>query len=155
MPDCIALTDKRFIFYRPKVLGRVDFEDYVWRELHDATLSEDIIGSTFTVKTAAGKKLSMGYLPKSQARAVYRIVQGIEEKSLEERRNRLLEEKRAAAGGVVVQTNLAAPAPPNEPVVVENTDPMQKLRDLKNMVDEGLISAADYEKKKAEILSRM
>jgi len=154
MPDCIALTDKRFIFYRPKVFGRVDFEDYIWRELHDANLSENIIGSTFTVMTAAGKKLSMDYLPKSQARAIYRIAQAFEERSLEERRNRDMEEKRAAAGGVVVHAN-PGPASPNEPVAIEHSDPMQKLRDLKNMADEGLISAEEYEAKKAEILSQM
>lgn len=154
MPDCIALTDKRFIFYRPKMLGRIDFEDYVWRELFDARLSEDIIGSTFIVTTAAGKKLSMNYLPKSQARAVYRIAQGIEERSLEERRIRDLEEKRAAAGGVTVQASLPQ-AVPSAPTPVENSDPMQKLRDLKSMADEGLVSAEEFEAKKAEILSRM
>jgi hypothetical protein len=154
MPDCIALTDKRFIFYRPKVFGRIDFEDYVWRELHDAKLSEDIIGSTFTVTTAAGKKLSMNYLPKSQARAIYRIAQEIEEQSLEERRLRRLEEKRASAGGVVVQASIPQAAP-TAPTPVENGDPMQRLRDLKSMADEGLISTEEFEAKKAEILSRM
>jgi hypothetical protein len=155
MPDCIALTNKRFIFFRPKILGRVDFEDYVWRELHDAQLSENIVGSTFTITTAAGRKLSLDYLPKSQARAVYRIAQEMEEHSLAERRDRSLEEKRAAAGNVVVQTNLGVQTPTTQPITISHEDPMQKLQQLKSMVDAGLISAAEYDAKKADILSRM
>lgn len=154
MPDCIVLTNKRFIFYHPKVLGRIDFEDYVWRELRDARLSEDILGSTITIRTAAGRNLSMNYLPKSQARAVYRIAQGIEERSLEERRNRALEEKRASAGGVIVQT-AALQTPLTPPPAPVSDDPMQKLRNLKIMAEEGLISATEYEAKKSEILSKM
>ena len=31
-PDCVALTNRRFIIYRP-LLGRVSFEDHPWRDL--------------------------------------------------------------------------------------------------------------------------
>lgn len=154
-PDCIALTNKRFIFYRPKLLGRVDFEDYVWRELHDAKLSENMIGSTIRILAANGKTLSMDYLPKSQARAVYRIAQEMEERSLQERRDRLLEEKRAAAGGVTVQTNVAVPAQHPQPITTTADDPVQKLQKLKTMLDADLITQAEYDAKKAEILSSM
>lgn len=47
-----------------------------------------------------------------------------------------------------------APAPQAQaPVAPE--DPTQKLKQLKEMMDEGLISEAEYEAKKAEILSKM
>ena len=154
-PYCIALTNKRFIFYRPKLLGRVNFEDYVWRDLHDARLSENIVGSTLSIKTVGGRTLSLDYLPKAQARAIYRIAQEMEERSLEDRRNRSMEETRAAAGGVVVQANLGVQTPAPAPAAIENVDPMQKLQQLKNMADAGLISTSDYEAKKAEILARM
>ena len=148
--DCIALTTKRFIFYRPKLLGRADFEDFVWRELRDAKLSENLIGATVTMQSASGNTLSMDYLPKQQARQVYRVAQEMEERSLEERRSRAMEEKRAASGAVVVhsQPAVAPPAPTAD-------GPMTKLKALKDMADAGLISAAEYEAKKAEILSRM
>jgi hypothetical protein len=37
----------------------------------------------------------------------------------------------------------------------ELADPAQKLKTLKGMLDDGLINEADYEKKKADILSEM
>lgn len=158
VPDCIVVTNKRFIFYRPKLLGRVDFEDYVWRDLHDARLSENIIGSTISIKTTDGRTISLDYLPKSQARAVYRLIQEIEESSLEERRSRWLEEKRAAAGGVTVQTQFAIPAPAadvDRQIVTQAADPVQTLQKLKTMLDAGLITQAEYDAKKTDILSRM
>ena len=41
------------------------------------------------------------------------------------------------------------------PVATNSDDPMEKLKKLKSMADAGLISAAEYDAKKAEILSRM
>ncbi|MCH7686945.1 MAG: PH domain-containing protein [Planctomycetes bacterium] len=151
-PDCIVLTNKRFIIYKPTVIGRVSFEDYVWRELRDAKLTEGIMGATISVQTAGGNKLSIDYLPKPQARQVYRLAQEQEEKALEERRQRSLEENRAAAGGVIVQSAVGTPAAPPTP---ETDDPVATLQKLKTMLDADLITTDEYEKKKAEIVARM
>ena len=127
-PDCVVLTTRRFIIYRAKLLGRSDFDDYIWRDLFDVRLKEGMLGATLTMRTARGSVISIDYLPKLQARKLYRFAQEMEEKATEERRVRQLEENRAAAGGVVVHGSntavpSAAPAPPD--------DPMQKLQQLK------------------------
>lgn len=101
-PDCIVLTTKRFMFFKVKLLGQINFEDRVWRELRDATIEEGILGATFSIVAADGKVFSLDYIPKIQARQLYRFAQDMEERSLEERRQRQLEEKRVAAGGVVL-----------------------------------------------------
>ncbi len=150
-PDCVVLTNKRFIVYRPTLLGGANFQDYIWRDLHDARLSEGMIKSTITLHTVKGQTLAVGDLPKVQARKLYSFAQEMEERVREERRTREMEEKRAAAGGIVLQGGLpisTAPAP------VQQEDPMQKLKKLKEMMDAGLITAQEYEAKKADILSR-
>lgn len=148
-PDAIVLTSRRFIAYRPKMLGRVHFEDYIWRDLKDVQLKEDIIGATLSFRIATGGRFSMDYLPKKQARQLYRISQEHEIEALEERRRRHMEETRAAAGGVVIQNAVgtAQPAP--------GGDPMARLSQLKQMLDAGLISSEEFERKKAEILAGM
>lgn len=152
-PDCAILTNKRFIIYRPTLLGGASFQDYIWRDLHDARLSEGMIRSTFTLQTVKGQILSLGDLPKTQARKLYAFAQEMEEAVREERRMREMEEKRAAAGGIVFQGGL----PPTQaaPTPVPQEDPVQKLKKLKEMMDAGLITAQEYEAKKADILSRM
>ena len=58
-PDCVVLTNRRFIIYRPKLLGRVEFEDYIWRDLHDARLKEGIMSATITMLTVKGDRKSV------------------------------------------------------------------------------------------------
>ncbi|HEU4928806.1 MAG TPA: PH domain-containing protein [Candidatus Krumholzibacteria bacterium] len=150
-PDCAVLTNRRFIVYRPKLLGRVTFEDHGWRDLHDAKLQENILGATFTLTTVSGQALTIEHLPKAQARRLYAFAQEMEEQVREERRARDLEEKRAAAGGVFVASPHAGT--PGSPA--EASDPVQRLRTLKEMFQAGLISASEYETKRAEIISKM
>jgi len=152
-PDCVVLTNNRLILYHAKLLGRVDFEDYLWLNLADARLEENIIGSTLSFTLAGGRTISMDYLPKDQARRLYQFAQENEQAVFEVRRQRRMEEDRARAGGVNIQNNIvpsgqAAPPSPTG-------DPMAALRKLKDMLDAGLISAEDFESKKREVLSRL
>jgi hypothetical protein len=150
-PDSVVLTDKRFIIWTPKLFGmKKNFSDYIWRDLKDAHLSEEIMGSTLTLHTINGSKFSVDYLPKQQARKLYSTAQEMEMKVREERRVRELEDKRAAAGGVFMQST------PQQPTQeVESSDPMKSLATLKEMFESGLITEAEFNTKKLEILSRM
>jgi PH (Pleckstrin Homology) domain-containing protein/putative oligomerization/nucleic acid binding protein len=151
-PDCVVLTNRRFIVYRPKLLGRVSFEDYSWRDLQDARLQENILGSTLAMGTTSGHSVSVDHLPKAQARRLYAFSQEMEERVREERRARELEDKRAGAGGVVVS---AMPASAALPQGLATSDPVQRLKALKEMYEAGLITAGEYESKRAEIISKM
>jgi len=147
-PDCVVLTNRRFMVYRPTLLKQVAFEDYVWRDLVDARLQENLVGATLTFQTTGGKVIQINFLPKVQARRAYAFCQEMEERVREERRARELEDKRAASGSVVVSG-----APPAG--IATQPDPVQRLKSLKEMMEMGLISAGEYEAKRAEILSKM
>lgn len=68
----------------------------------------------------------------------------------EERRQRDLEEKRAmAGGGITINTPAQAQA------TAPTEDPMEKLTKLKAMLDNGILTQAEFEAKKADILSKM
>lgn len=157
-PDCVVLTNKRFIIYHAKLLGRSDFVDFIWRDLRDCRIKEGLMGATLTMHTAQGHHVSIDYLPKAQARSLYRFAQEMEEKSLEERRSRDLEERRAAAGGIMFQGGFPTPQPASAqtaPAQPTQEDPVHKLTKLKAMLDAGLITTEEYDAKKAEILARM
>lgn len=147
-PMCIVLTTRRFIIYKPELMGQAQFEDYIWRDLKDVDLKEDVIGSTVTLHTVDEKELSVGFLPKTQARRIYAIAQEMEEEMLEERRRRDMEEKRAAAGGIYMPGSNMATAASRE-------DPVEALKQLKRLLDAGLITQQEYDVKKEEILLRM
>ena len=103
------------------------------------------------MRTVAGRSVKVDHLPKAQARRLYSFSQEMEERVREERRARELEDKRAAAGGVVVSGVPPGASPP----AAQAANPVQRLKALKEMYDAGLITASEYEGKRAEIISKM
>ena len=177
LPDCIALTNKRILFFTPANLGlSIKFVDFVWKDIIDVYTKEEIIGAIFSVKTTNGAEMGVDYLPKVQARKLYQYAQERKESEREARRLRDLEEKRAESGSVQFETPsvmsssyqpvaqqapaVAAPAPTpapivhEEPVAAPKPDELtEKLKKLRTLFDNGLISQEEYNAKKLELLS--
>lgn len=152
-PDCIALTSRRIIFFTIKLFGQLSFNDHLWRNVANATVKEGILGSTFSATVTNGQQMSIDYLPKAQARMLYRYSQEMEEHAVEERRTRQMEEAKAAAGGVIIQNAFVPPTSAGAASPAD--DPLASLQKLKSMLDAGLISPEEFASKKTEILSRM
>lgn len=153
-PDCIALTNKRIIFCRPKSFGfSMDFQDYLWKDVADCHIKEGILGATFMLKTVRNFTNMLEYLPKNQARKLYQFAQQKEEEMMDYRRQRDLEDKRAiAGGGIVVNTNVPSNnISENKP----NEDPFEILNKLKNLFDNQIISQEEFDSKKNDILSKL
>lgn len=152
-PDCVALTNKRVIFCRPKALGlSMEFQDYIWKDVIDCHLKEELLGAVFSVKTLKGNN-RIDYLPKNQARKLYTIAQEQEEIQHEYRRQRDLEDKRAAAGNVTVTTGISAQ--PQTVPQVQHEDPIVALQKIKTLLENELITQEEFDSKKTEILSRI
>ena len=172
LPDCIALTNKRILFFTPANLGlSIKFVDFVWKDIVDVYTKEEIIGAIFSVKTTGGAEMGVDYLPKVQARKLYQYAQERKEAEREARRLRDLEEKRAESGAmqfeapaafaapfqpVQQQAPIAAPPVVHEEPVVAAPKPdelTEKLKKLRNLFDNALISQEEYNQKKLELLS--
>ena len=171
LPDSIALTNKRILFFTPANLGlSIKFVDFVWKDIVDVFTKEEIIGAIFSAKTTNGAEMGVDYLPKVQARKLYQYAQERKEAEREARRLRDLEEKRAESGSVTIDhphnvafqpVTPAAPkeqepivTPPPAPAHIEAPDVLtEKLKKLRTLFDNGLISQEEYNQKKLELLS--
>lgn len=161
-PDCIALTNRRIIFCRPKSFGlSMDFQDYSWVDVADCHIKEGILGATFMMRTTKNLTNMMDYLPKTQARKLYQFAQEIEEQMRNVRREKDLEIRRASAGGGVTVNNttpiITTPQQfqQSQPLLIENEDPFALLQKLKGLMENGIISSEEFENKKNEVLSRV
>ena len=178
-PDCIALTNKRVLFFTPANFGlSIKFVDFVWKDIVDVYTKEEIIGAIFSVKTTNGAEMGVDYLPKVQARKLYQYAQERKEAEREARRLRDLEEKRAESGSIqfenaarmasqqpvvpVTPMPLPEPEPPHismpPPVFHEMQKPdelTEKLKKLRMLFDNGLISQEEYNNKKLDLLSEL
>jgi hypothetical protein len=159
LPDCIALTNKRILFFTPANLGlSIKFIDFVWKDIVDVFTKEEIIGAIFSVKTTNGAEMGVDYLPKVQARKLYQYAQERKEAEREARRLRDLEEKRAESGAFAAPVQPEPVAPQvihEEPVAVapKPDELTEKLKKLRTLFDNGLISQEEYNHKKLELLS--
>ena len=168
-PDCIALTNKRILFFTPANLGlSIKFVDFVWKDIIDVYTKEEIIGAVFSAKTTNGAEMGVDYLPKVQARKLYQYAQERTQAEREARRMRDLEEKRAESGALqidhaaqvafqpVTPQPAATPTPPPAPIAHEEPkkdELTEKLKRLKTLFESGLISQEEYNHKKLELLS--
>ncbi len=153
-PDCVALTTKRIIFCRPKNLGlSMEFQDYLWKDIHDCHMKENMFGAEFTLRNIKGVVNRIDYLPKNQARKLYTFAQEQEEIQREYRRQLDLEDKRAAAGNITLSTGQNASAAPVNAAIED--DPMASLKKLKSLLENDLITQQEFDAKKAEILARL
>src|ERR1700744_1083461 len=116
-PDCVALTNKRVLFFTPANLGlTIKFVDFVWKDIVDVYTKEEIIGAIFSVKTTNGAEMGVDYLPKVQARKLYQYAQERKEAEREARRQRDLEEKRAESGAMHFENATPAYQQPITPI---------------------------------------
>ncbi|MDB5143322.1 MAG: hypothetical protein JWQ66_2035 [Mucilaginibacter sp.] len=165
LPDCVALTNKRVLFFTPANLGlSIKFIDFVWKDIVDVFSKEEIIGAVFSVKATNGAEMGVDYLPKVQGRKLYQYAQERKEAEREARRLRDLEEKRAESGSINLaeRTPAQQSTPEPEPVVVAPTahveapkpdELTEKLKKLRTLFDNGLISQEEYNHKKLELLN--
>ncbi|WP_345948206.1 MULTISPECIES: PH domain-containing protein [unclassified Mucilaginibacter] len=168
LPDCVVVTNRRVLFFTPANLGlSLKFVDFIWKDIADVNMKEEIIGSVFTVKTTQGAEMGVDYLPKVQGRKLYQFSQECREN--ERKREELQKIQHTPV------TPPPAPAPVEKPIEqlfaprpapVETPPPVpefvappkpdeltEKLKKLKMLFDNGLISQEEYNQKKLELLS--
>ena len=185
LPDSITISNKRIFMCEFTKLGlATDFEIFSWKDIKDIAFKEEIFGSKVTVIPTTGENLSIDYIPKVQARKLYQLIKGalesskIKELELEKEKFIVTVPKQAAPSfeihtpveeEVISCNDQASPkieevkeimitpiVEESAPKVVEEDDEMTlKLRKLKSLFDKQLITQAEYENKKNEILSQI
>ena len=164
--DVAAATSGRFVFMKRPLLGGYQPFDVRWQDLKDARLTVGMFSATLTLTyaanlsdTASGEgrttTLTVASLNKAEAQALYRACQTEEQAWREKRRIRAIEEMQAAAGGVQIATGVY-PAASAEPVATRRPtppdDPAQRLGQARRMLQDGLITDAEFESIKARVV---
>jgi hypothetical protein len=171
LPDCVVVTNRRVLFFSPANLGfSITFVDFVWKDIADVNMKEEIIGAVFTIKTTKGAEMSVDYLPKIQARKLYQFSQECRENERKREELQKIQQTLPPPPAPVEKpieqlfaprpAPVEAPAPPSppapEPVVEQKPDELtEKLKKLKMLFDNGLISQEEYNQKKMELLSEL
>lgn len=126
----VVLTNERIIFYRRKLFG-IDLKDFSWHDLRKINMKENML---FSNEIVFDMKDNYAYPivnhSKDRIGKLYSLAIELKSKANEP------------------QATLKKRTAPTD-------DPVQTLKQLKNLLDNGLISQSEYDSKKADILSRM
>ncbi|WP_158827982.1 PH domain-containing protein [Mucilaginibacter lacusdianchii] len=172
LPDCVVVTNRRILFFTPANLGlSIKFVDFVWKDIADVNVKEEIIGAVFMIKTTKGAEMGVDYLPKVQARKLYQYSQECRENERKREELQRVQNMQPAfekpepkpyvpplapvTPPPPVQAPPApAPMPQPAPVVEAKPDELtEKLKKLKMLFDNGLITQEEYNQKKMDLLS--
>ncbi|RZF59378.1 PH domain-containing protein [Sphingobacterium corticibacterium] len=174
LPDSITISNKRIFLCEFTKLGlATNFEIYSWNDVKDIAFKEEIFGSKVTVIPFTGENLTIDYIPKVQARKLYQLIKTALENptgnKTEEPTPVIPTQKPIEQFNPPVQPVVDEPATPSireenkeEEIieqsgmsVVEDDELTQKLKKLKTLYDRQLITQAEYENKKSELLSQL
>ena len=149
----VAITNSRLIEIRRSLLGGFRMEDYQWKDLRDASISENIIPNIFGAKLdlivrSGSGNIAIDGLPSPVASTIYSHAQAQEQEWEEKNRIRDLEEKRAMSGASVV--NVGGQGLPKS----DEGDLFASLEKAKKLFDTGVISDAEYQELKSKIISK-
>ena len=158
-PDSIAVSSKRIVFCIPENLGlTTNFITFYWADVKEVSFKEGFLGSKFIIVPQRGENVVIDYIPKVQARKLYQFC------------NEQMEKHKMippGIGSVMQNENLADDYASYIEVKDEvdsfttaessqtEDDLIQKLQKLKILFEKQLISQAEYERKKADILSQL
>jgi putative oligomerization/nucleic acid binding protein len=158
----VGATSGRLIAVQRGLISGFTTQDIRWQDLRDAQLQVGIFGATLTVSANAGndlagaegtpRALSFSGLRKDQAQGVYRACQSQEQAWREKRRVRELEELRAKSGGVHLGGGMAGIQAGSEDAA---RSPQARLQRAKEMLEQGLLTDAEFEQVKARILGEL
>lgn len=155
----VSATSGRFIGITRGIFGGFTPVDVRWQDLKNAQIKSGIFGSTLYINALSQPDLAsegvvfrfqFSGLRKDETQEIYKIAQTHEQSWREKRRQRELEELRAKSGGF---SNFGSGIKSNESTSEAST--LERLKNAKKMLEEGLISDSEYETTKARIINEL
>lgn len=159
----VGATSGRLIVVARGLFGDYTPQDVRWQDLQDAQLRVGVFGATLSASVHGTADLASAEGPrrvvhvdglrKEEAQQVYRACQSQEQAWREKRRVRELEELRAKSGGINLAGGMGtAPSSAGDDGAQALAGRLQRA---KEMLQQGLLTDAEFEQVKARILSEL
>jgi hypothetical protein len=159
-PDLLMVTNRRVLLCKPGLFGRMNFVDFLWQNEVKVHVETYMLCATLTI--TANRRLADGSyepvqaeitgLEKTRALEVYAEAQKLEQEWHEKLRIRKLEEDRSKSGGVYI----AAPFNGASSDGAASSHSIEtRLARLKHLNQKALLSDAEYEARKAQIIGEI
>jgi len=147
-PDSIAVSDRRIFLCEFTKFGLATrFEVFRWHDIEDMDFREGLFGTTLTLIPVVGENLIIGCIPKVQARRLHQIVKDAMEKPAPTQSESEPKIPPSPEGGGTISQK-------NNTTNIKESEQTPLLEKLKQRYHRQLITRAEYESKKSEILAQ-
>ena len=152
IPDFIAITNQRIIFFQPKKNQLLlEFKDFPWEDIRDCKIKENATGGVFRVYLKSNICYCINHLQKRQANLLYQHSQKWKEKFS----NYISPEKSPKESDSLNSNVINNTIYGMKKSAGNKEDFIESLKKLKELLDNKLISQQEYDAKKEEVLSRL
>ncbi len=157
-PMTLAVTDQRVIIVDPKVLGRYELYDIPYQKLETVCFEQGVAGSTFTLYPEDGEGIEVRWLSREGAQRAIETIRdaldaiAIEPVSIQRKKKALGREEWLLHKPKEFVSRRASVG---ERRSAKEPDPLEQVRQLKELLDAGAISEEEYEAKKNDLLSQI
>jgi hypothetical protein len=160
-----AATSGRVIYFKRPLLGGFDPISIRMQDIKEAAISVGMFTAKVTITYSANMSdtavdegesmvLTIASLEKAPAAELYRVCQEQDQAWREKRRVRSMEEMRARSGGVQIATGMMpGGGVAAQPTAALPDGPTQRLAHAKDLLDQHLITDAEYQEIKAKIIA--
>lgn len=154
-PKYLAVTDRRAIYLDQKILGRYDLKDLPYEKMEYVRFHQGVIGSDFELKNEDGSLIKVDWLHKEGCKEAIEAIRdalnaiAVEPVSISKKKMLAGREEWTIMKPKEVVSKRRVVEKPEAPT---KEDPMEKLKKLKELYDEGVINQEEYEEKKNELM---
>jgi hypothetical protein len=159
-PKFLAVTDRRVIFLDQKILGRYSLNDIPYSKLELVLFEEGLMASTFNLKDEDGHSIQVSWLDKKECQDAIITIRdalnaiAIEPVSIQKKKELvggrwILRKPREIVTRSMPMTMVTETRQSNTP---HEEDPIEKLKRLKGLYDTGILSDAEYQEKKQQLM---
>jgi hypothetical protein len=157
-PKTLAVTDRRVMVVDHKLLGRYELQDIPYSKLETVRFEQGVAGSKFTLIPEDGEAIEVAWLSREGAQRAIETIRdaldaiAVEPVSIQRKKKMLGMEKWVLQKPEeFVSRRAEAGQARRKP----ESDPLERVRNLKELLDAGAISQEEYEAKKAELLDQV
>ncbi len=158
-PKWIVVTNRRILYVDEKLFGRYSFSGIPYEKLQTVEFKAGMVASRFKITKENGKTVELSWLSKEESKETIQTIKDAlneiavepitiqKDKGLKSEEWRLNKPKETVSRFVSSQESFKGSKQKKE-----KEDPIEKLRGLKKLYDEGIISQTEYETKRKKLL---
>ncbi len=156
-PKWLVVTDRRIIYLDEKVLGRYEMRAIPYQKLEQVTVRLGVMSSEFIIEGEENITLKLGWMKKEQAKKSIGAIKdalnaiAVEPVSIDVNKGLTSETWVLKKPKEFVSRTMYVTSQPSS----DSEDPMEKLKKLKELLDEGIITQEEYEEKREKLLNQI